>query len=145
MDFHRAVRCSLSPDLPRCPDRGNELQSTAPSVHTTLSRSEMVEQVLSQHSCYCQPWQAWMAATATVAGFQRNCSVHKDVLHSQTENLPSSSPWLQTKAANPKSTGFRRVEGKAEARVLPVLEKFRIKGMVLVQLHSAQSPGDPSA
>lgn len=37
-------------------------------------------QAARQHS---SRWQNWIA-TATVAGFQRNCSVYKDVLHSQT-------------------------------------------------------------
>lgn len=78
------------------------------------------------HQCspYCQYWQSYIAATATVAGFQRNCSVYKAVLHNQTQNLPSSSLRLQTKAANPKSTRFMSTQGKAGAIILPTAENF---------------------
>lgn len=84
-----------------------------------------------QCSCYCQRWQNYIAATATVAGFQRNCSVYKDVLHSQTENLPSSPLWLQTKAAHTKSTPCRSTQWKADAAVLRALENFLIKSWCL--------------
>lgn len=80
---------TLLPPLPATLFRSTSSRYSSTRLETGSKSSR-------QHSGYCQHWQNGIAATATVAGFQRGGSVYKDVVHRQQKIfLPVPSGFRQ--------------------------------------------------
>lgn len=153
MDFHTALRCrSVTRDLACCPDRGNKLQSTVPPIcHTILSVSadggagKDWKQVFPPALLLLSALAGLDCCYSNSGRFSKKLQCIQGCFTQPNWKSSFQFPPASDKSSKPKSTGFTRAEGKADAAVLPVLENFRIKELMLVQLHSEESPEDPSA